>query len=76
MEKEGTVVRLTRFTHPCRHGPESWPGIERNAGPACSGIVARHGAEYAGLFAVAEQGQHGLAIVRPHELHKADAVGG
>ncbi len=31
----------------CRHAPEWWPGIARNAGPACSGISGRHGPESA-----------------------------
>jgi len=34
--------------HPlCRHAPEWWPGLGRNAGPACSGTGGRYGPESA-----------------------------
>lgn len=39
--------KSTRFTHPCRHAPERWPGMDRNPGPARTGIGGRHLAEYA-----------------------------
>jgi len=28
-----------------RHAPERWPGMDWNGGPACAGMVARHGLE-------------------------------
>jgi len=31
----------------CRHAPEWWPDMARNAGPACSGISGRHRPECA-----------------------------
>ena len=42
------MVAVVNPRHPlCRHAPESWPGIDRNGGPACYGISGRHGPESA-----------------------------
>jgi hypothetical protein len=47
---------------PCRHAPEWWPGMRRNTGPAWTGIVARHGPEYAARLGTA--GLHGHSGMR------------
>jgi hypothetical protein len=49
--KEATVAVVNPPHTLCRHAPEYWPGIARNAGPACSGITGRHQPESAMLQA-------------------------
>src|SRR5690606_20834140 len=58
----GWSTRLTSAGLPCsgmvaRHGPESWPGMRRNRGPAWTGTVARHQPEYA-VFAILRYDQN------------------